>query len=195
MYVRKVNNYYFVDKDGVMVDYEKARKKEKLYLIGTFEDHVAAFMGTKHCHSSFVENISKNGEVTTQNTTYKLGGMSPDYQEFLEATRSGMRYLVDWTLYGDERQYYLTGKCLPKNKVITIAKIISQDGNYLLIQMDKKTSSDEIVWNKEERVFVCWNNMSKHTERKILDERKVATDIFYEKFEKFVGIKCKPVLK
>ena len=195
---RTINNYSFLSKDipGAMVDTENPRIKGKFYLAGRFTDWWATFMGTEYCVTSDVKEISEDGIVTPQNSQYQLGTISPDYEQYLNATRNGIQAVVNWNIYGGrDHGYYLTADLYPQRKSMGVAKIVSQEGNFLIIRRLTKIPDREIIWADEEKVFVCWTSMSKQAQNEILGREKIADDIPYAKMRNFCGVRCKPALQ
>ena len=195
---RKINNYSFLSKDisGAMVDAENPCIKGKFCLTGRFTESWAARMGTDYCITSEVEKISEDGIVTTKNAQYELGTISPDYQQYITATRNGIQAVVNWNIYGGQQYgYYLTADLYPQRKSLKVAKIISQEDNFLTIKKLVELPNKEIIWADEEKVFVCWSSMSKQARNEFLGRKMLADDILYEKLTSFCGINCKPILK
>ena len=193
-YVRTVDNYSFVNEEGAMVDITK-NKRGRVFLKGKSNEWSVAFPWMDEYVTSAVCKFTEEGEVITKYNHYKLGTISPDYQEFLNVTRMGTLALGNWNIYGSRNgNYYLTGDIFPQKKSIEIAKIIHQEGNFLTIQQLVEERPGKLSWCKPERIFVCWCSVSRCVIQE-LDSRGKIADIPYQQFEKFNGTICKPILK
>jgi len=192
--VRIVNNYSFLDEKGIMVDLTN-KKTERYHLFGKNTDKWAKVLGTEHCVTSSVHNVTEDGKVSTEYSMYQLGTISPDYQEFLESNKKGILYVANWSIYGDKSGYYLRADIYPKKKFIAVAKIVSQNGNFLTIQRITPDSITKNVWKEPETIFVCWNVMSYEMISAIRNTGKVADDLYYDNFQEFNGKICRPILK
>ena len=191
--VRLVKNYCFLNDDGIMVDIT-SKRRERHYLFGKYNDEWAKIMGTEYCKTSTVIDVSEEGKVVTQNSIYQLGTVSPDYNDFLEAIRKGIHYVAEWSIYECNGTYYLRAHSYPNKKLMVIAKIIAQNGNFLTIQRLTQESISKNVWREPETIFVCWNTMSTEMSTKLQKEERVA-GIEYTEFQEFNGINCRPNLR
>lgn len=192
---KRVDNYSFVNEEGAMVDITKKRRG-RIFLTGRCIEHEKWFQSMYDFITSSVSEISEGGKVTTKYNVYELGTISPDYQEFLEATRTGVLAIGNWNIYGSRTgSYCITGDIFPQRKSIEISKILHQEGNFLTIQQLKEEEPRKFSWSKPERVFVCWGSISRRAVEEIYKTGKVADLSFDTEFEKFNGKTCKPVLK
>jgi len=191
----EIDDYSFMSQEilGAMVDTNAPRRRGKICLSGIYVDYVSALLGTHDNIQVAVKEIKDDGTIVTPNYICQLGTINPDYEEYLRATRSGIQSVVNWNIYGSkERGYYLTADMYPQLKATGPSKIVSQEGNFLVIQRQKRIPSGELIWADEQKVFVCWSSISAQAQREIETRGKVA-DISYAKcFGIFNGNKCKP---
>lgn len=193
--VKRVDNYSFVNEEGAMVDITKKRRG-RTFLTGRCIEHEKWFQGIYDFITSSVCEISEDGKVTTKHNVYELGTISPDYQEFLEATRTGVLAIGNWNIYGSRTgSYYITGDIFQQRKSIEIAKIIHQEGNFLTIRQLKEKEPKKFSWSKSERVFVCWGSISRRAVEEINKTGKVADLSYDAEFEKFNEKICRPILQ
>ena len=192
--VRTVNNYSFLNEKGIMIDITDKRK-EKYHLFGQHTGDRARIIGSTYCDTSIVLEVSEFGKVVTENSMYQLGTISTDYQEFLEVSRNGMLYVTNWSLYGSKGMYYIKANMYPKRQFILLARVISQNGNFLTIQRLIKDPIANITWGKPEKIFVCWNVMSDEMVENIKKTGKITEDLEFSNFQEFNGTICRPVLE
>lgn len=191
---RVINNYSFLNEEGAMVDLMKKKRGERIYLHGRIEDFLAWFMGNDEWSTSSIIEITEEGEIITKHSVYKLGNISPDYQEFLDVSANGILTIGNWNIFGSkERGYYLTADIFPQRKSVE-AKILSQNGNFLTIQRLVEIPVGGKAWEKPEQCWVCWSNMSAPAKKGIKRMGRVA-DIEYVNFEYFDNQICRPVLE
>ena len=197
MITGRINHYSFINEEGAMVDPANQKKgRGSYFLYGKFTDSWTFFMGVpENCKTAAVTAITDAKSVVTRDgSIYSLGTIAPEYKEFLEATKKGVLVVGNWNILGTrKRGYCLTGDTFPERKAISTARILYQEGNMLTIRRLITTPSGERIWNDPEHVFVCWNSMSHHAVTEIRRLGKVA-DIEYRDFERFAGLRCKPVL-
>lgn len=192
--IRIINNYSFINEQGAMVN-PVSKQKGKFYLLGKYTESWIFFVGTETCLTSVVTKITNELLVVTQDgNEYRLGTISPDYRQFLEATKKGISAVSNWSIYGSKKYgYYLMADEFLEKKAIATSKIIAQKGNFLVIRKMAKTLSGENVWNDPELVFVCWDTASKNVVTQIKQNGMLA-DIKYSDFKMFNGSICKPNL-
>ena len=192
-----VDDYSFHDASvkGAMVDFRKPQRRGKIQVNGMCGDQLDGLLGLQEKVTFFVDQITEEGTVKVEKNTYQLGIINPDYEEYLLATRSGIQAVVNWNIYGSkESGYFLTADKYPQLKALRSAKIISQEGNFLVIQQLEKIPSGETVWSSEKRIFVCWESMSEHALREIQASGQLAGVDYNSQFDPFNGKKCRPKL-